>query len=461
MLALDDTIAAIATPPGQGGIAIVRVSGPAAARVGEGLLKSSSGAPPTLLPRHAVFCRAHSADGVVIDEVLAVYMPAPASYTREDVLEIQCHGGHASARAVLDAVLAQGADVRTAGPGEFTLRAFLRGRIDLVQAEAVADVINAETTGSLVIHEALLEGALSRTVVQWQERLREALMQIESYLDFAAEDDIPDFDTGFVQALLDEVADGMNDKIGSYAWGRTARDGLRVAIVGAPNVGKSSLLNRMAEEERAIVSATPGTTRDTIEVRINALGAPVHVIDTAGLRETVDEIEREGVDRARRAALGADLLLIVFDGGRELTSEELEETRKLAEIKEVLAIINKDDLGQIPRENLSGVSGVDIVTTCASEGRGITSLLEVIRDRAWAGESVTGSEPLTRLRHRETVENALASVERARTILGGTGYVDAAASELHLARGFLGELLGDGTPDEVLDGIFSEFCIGK
>ncbi|MEW6487752.1 MAG: tRNA modification GTPase, partial [Thermodesulfobacteriota bacterium] len=306
MRSLDDTIAAIATPAGEGGIAVVRVSGPRAAAVAAALLRRKDGSPPPLDPwsvRLAQVWLPGPPDGRgPLDEALVLWMPGPGSYTRDDVLEIQCHGGPAAARGVLDAVLACG--VRLADPGEFTLRAYLNGRLDLLQAEAVLDVVRARTEAALRIHEGLLGGRLSREVQGWQESLTGALALVEAYLDFPDED-VGELDRERVRIAVADLTGALEEKLATFAWGRTSRDGFGVALVGAPNTGKSSLLNRLLEEERAIVSPVPGTTRDTIEAWLNALGVSVRIFDTAGLRGPADSLEAEGVRGARAAGEGA------------------------------------------------------------------------------------------------------------------------------------------------------------
>ncbi len=458
---LDDTICAIATAAGPGGIAIVRLSGGRAGEVAGKLLRTTGGEPLELKPRYAALAHVSNPNdpkGSTIDEVLALWMPGPNSYTREDVLEIHCHGGRAAANAIMEVVMAEG--IRLAGPGEFTLRAFLRGRIDLVQAEAVADIIGAETGESLKVHEALLKGRLSTLTRDWQDELARVLMHLESYLDFDEEEDVGLPDWAELKSSLMSMSTKMREMLDTYAWGRTAREGYRIAIVGAPNVGKSSLLNRMADDDRAIVSPVAGTTRDTIEVRINALGAPVHIIDTAGLRVSGCEIEVEGVNRARQAAKSADLVLLVFDGSIKLSDEELAEATKAIEGNAHLAVINKVDKGLKSLSRIKANFGVPM-QLCAKTGEGVDELLLALRERAWSGSGPKCEEALTRLRHRETVEAAHNSVVCAIDTLEKTPYVEAAANELHLARGKLGELLGDGAVDEVLERIFSEFCIGK
>lgn len=454
---LDDTIAAIATPPGQGGIAIVRVSGPASLAVAESLLKSTDGALARLEPRRATLCVASTRAGERIDEVIAIFMPAPGSYTCEDVLEIQTHGGRIAGNLVLGEALTCGA--RLAEAGEFTLRAFLKGRIDLVQAEAVADVIGAVSTEAHRVHESLLGGALTREVAAWQEQLGWLLAHLETDLDFP-EDDLEPADHSRIADGIDAVLREMDAKLDSFAWGRVAREGFRVAIVGAPNVGKSSLLNRLAGEERAIVSPRPGTTRDTIEIAVNACGAPVCIVDTAGLRAAGDEIEGEGVERAKRAAADADLLLLVTDASRPPDSCETEELRALvACAPDVLLVANKCDLAA--KGSDLGLGGIPPVCVSAKTGEGIDSLLGAIRDRALSGAGRGGEGVLTRERHRAFVREARDDLASAAALLREGGATDVAAASLHSARQALRGLLGWGAPEDVLDRIFAEFCIGK
>lgn len=454
---IDDTIAAVATPPGQGGIAIVRISGPESLAIASRMLADTVGAPKLLSPRIATFCLAIDAERNPIDEVIAIAMPGPHSHTREDVVEIQSHGGRIAANLVLGRALALGA--RLAEPGEFTLRAFLRGRIDLVQAEAVADVVAAVSGEALKVHEELLGGALSAVVAGWQERLGGALAHLEAQLDFP-EDDLEEPDLGAIIGEVSAVAAEMEAKLASFAWGRVAREGFRVAVIGSPNVGKSSLLNALLGEERAITSPHPGTTRDTVEATLNAFGAPVHLVDTAGLRETEDEVEGMGVARARRAADTADLVVLVFDGSREMSCEEAAEAGTLAaEGRPHLLVVNKADL----RAGLSFPDAFESrpLFVSAKTGAGIDALLSAIRDMALSGAGGTHGGVLTRERHRAAVADALDALHNALELMAVANRADVAASELQRSRSSLRALLGWGTPEDVLDRIFSEFCIGK
>lgn len=451
---LGDTIAAIATAPGEGGVAIVRVSGPEAKKVGGTLLGGR-----TLEPRRAtVGWVRRPSDRQGIDEVLALWMPGPNSYTRQDVLELQCHGGQAAARAVLGLTLEAGA--RLAEPGEFTLRAYLGGRLDLVQAEAVLDTIRAQTEEVLAVQENLLAGALSDEVGRWQEALGEVLARLEASLDFP-EEELGDLDEREVCRVLGAVHRAMEAKLGTYAWGRVAREGFRVALVGSPNVGKSSLLNALAQGDHAIVSPVPGTTRDSIEVALNACGAPLRLVDTAGLRSEGDEVEQEGVRRARRMAAAADLVLFLCDGGRDLTEEEGHEAGRLASAGRVVGVVTKSDLGAAPEAELSALLGRPPLRVSAHRDEGLEELLRFLRDSAWGGGGPTGAGVLTRERHRQGVSGARAAVGRALAHLGDGVYGEVVAAEVQAARRELAELLGRGSSEDVLDRIFGEFCIGK
>ncbi len=454
------TIAAVATPPGEGAIAIVRVSGPGARGVARRVLRRADRTPLPLSPRSAVRAFAvHPRDGRTLDEVLVLWMPGPASYTREDVLEIQCHGGHAAARAVLGACLDSGA--RAARPGEFTLRAFLNGRLDLVQAEAVLDVIRARSEEALRVHEELLGGHLSREVSAWQEALTRPLTLLEAHLDFPDEEDVGELDPGAVIGPIEAVARQMEDKLSTYAWGRAVREGFTAALVGSPNTGKSSLLNRVLGEDRAIVTEAPGTTRDLVEGWTQAGGVPLRLVDTAGLRDPRDPAEQEGVRRARTAMEQAHCVLLVCDGSRPLTPDEALRARELRGRPGFVPVLNKVDLGRVPREDLARASGREPLEVSALTGEGVPGLLELLGRMAQDGLGPGAEAPLTRERHRALVAEALGCLREAVDVLRSGAYPEVAASQVHAARRCLAELLGWGAPEDVLEAIFSQFCIGK
>ena len=446
-----DTIAAIATPPGEGGIAIVRISGKKAGDIALALSGREC-----FEPRRASLVRVLAADGSVLDEALLIWMPAPSSYTTEDVLEIQTHGGRAAANAVLRRALALGA--RPAEPGEFTLRAYLNGRIDLLQAEAVSDIIMAAGDEALRVHESLLGGLLSREIDRWQHVLVEVLSTLEVLLDFP-EEELSTIDLGSLMTKLDVLRTSMEEKLETHLFGRSAREGYRIAILGAPNVGKSKLFNDLLDEERAIVSPHAGTTRDAIDARVNLAGVHVLLVDTAGLRSTSDSVESEGIARARKAAAGSDLVIYVFDASRELGLEELAELEVLNNSRiPLLPVVNKMDLAG---ESLPEAIPSDAFRVSALRGDGIDALAGEIKARALSGGGPERGCALTRERHRAKVEEACNHVREAVALLEGGIMLDAAASELQHAMTSLRELLGWGVPEDVLEKIFNEFCIGK
>jgi len=458
MLSQNDTIAAIATAPGEAGIAIVKISGPLSATIIESLCRLGDSA-SRLDPKSVKVVKVYSPEASrVIDEAVLLWMPGPASYTREDVAEIQCHGGRAAAACILDAALSLGA--RLAEPGEFTLRACLNGRIDLLQAEAVLDVINAATSESLQIHEEILRGKLSDEVRGWSRLVVRSLMYVEGNLDFSEEEDI-NFDFADALAPLNEAISAIKAKLHTFVWGSANRVGLAAVLTGAPNTGKSSLLNRFAGEERVIVSPIPGTTRDTVDVWVNADGVPVRFIDTAGIRQSGDSLEMEGVARARRAISSANVILFISDGGRLLTDEEVGEAVGLSGKCNVIPVINKIDLGLEPDDRLGDIFSSDPLRVSAVTGEGIEDLLSAIKVHAGGGAGLSSEAPLTRKRHKICLESALECLIRAKDLLEADGFPEVAASEMHAARSRLGELIGEGAPEDVLNAVFAEFCIGK
>lgn len=454
-----DTIAAIATAPGEGGVAIVKISGSSARAIVSSLCLDSQGQSSTLESKSINLVGVYTVETrALIDEAILLWMPGPASYTREDVAEIQCHGGRTAAASILAAVLTLGA--RLAEPGEFTLRAYLNGRVDLLQAEAVLDVINASTSKSLEVHEQILKGGLSAEVKRWSAMIVRSLMFVEAILDFSEEEDIQ-LDSAESLETLRETIGAIENKLQSYKWGNSNRDGLNVVLTGSPNTGKSSLLNRFAGEDRVIVSPIPGTTRDTVDVWVNANGVPVRFFDTAGIRDSGDAIEMEGVSRARRAISFANVVLFIVDGGRFLSNEESLEAVSLSKKYNVLPVINKIDLGDEPAGCLLNVFGVAPHRVSALTGEGINELLIAISAQAASSSSLGVQAPLTRIRHKECLESALNCLNRAKKILETNSYPEVAASEMHAARRLLGELVGEGAPEDVINAIFSEFCVGK
>jgi len=454
----DDTIAAIATPLGEGGLAVIRLSGPGALAIADQVFwpagKSSS--KPSDAATHTIHYGQVKHRGRVVDEVLVSVMRAPRTYTREHVVEITCHGGLLAAKSILDAVLEGGA--RGAEPGEFTQRAFLNGRLDLAQAEAVADLIHARTELALAAANAQLAGKLSQRINRLRDDLVNLLAHVEAHLDFPEEDLAPDTQ----EQLLARLEGGlvfMDELLHTAKEGQILRRGLRAAIVGRPNVGKSSLLNQLLGRDRAIVSPIAGTTRDTIEETANVRGLPVVFVDTAGLRESGDTLEREGIRRSHEATANAELVLHVLDASEPFTAEDAHYLRRF-EHKPRILVRNKIDLPA--RLDLPADLPGPAVEVCSLTGQGIEALKDAIKDRVWAGEIRSEMlEVMINSRHQDALRRAREAAVRARDALRTGVPLDLAASDLRLAMNAVGEIVGKTTTEDLLDSIFSQFCIGK
>ena len=455
---LDDTIAAIATPLGQGGLAVIRVSGGKALATVDALFTPASKSKTRLAKAktHTLHYGHIVRDGQRLDEVIVSVMKAPATFTREDVVEISCHGGIRSTKTVLDAVLDAGP--RLALPGEFTKRAFMHGRIDLAQAEAIADLIHARTDLALSAANEQLAGKLSQRINKLRDDLMHVLAHIEANIDFPDEDIEPDTLSGLVQRL--ENAGRLIDELLSTAnEGQLIRRGIRAAIIGRPNVGKSSLLNQLLGRERAIVSAVAGTTRDTISEEAQIRGIAVVFIDTAGLQESDDPIEREGIRRSRESLTQADLILHVIDASEALTSDD---QVYLADFdgKPRILVLNKSDLPN--RLDQTESKGSPIVSVSCLNGQGIEPLKESIRNLVWDGDITSEMlEVMINSRHQEALRRASDSLRTAlEQLLAGTP-LDLVALDLRIGTNAVGEIVGQTTTEDLLDSIFSTFCIGK
>ncbi len=453
----DDTIAAIATPLGEGGLAMVRLSGPAALAVAARAFApvGARSVKPTEAPTHTLHYGRFLRNGTVLDEVLVAVMRAPRTFTREDVVEITCHGGLLVAKLILDTVLEQGA--RLAQPGEFTQRAFLNGRIDLAQAEAVADLIHSRTELALRAAHEQLAGKLSQRINQLRDDLMQTLAHVEAYLDFPDEDIAPETMAQLV-ARLDQGVAFMDELLRTANEGRILRRGVRAAIVGRPNVGKSSLLNQLLGHERAIVSSVPGTTRDTIEETANVRGLPVVFVDTAGLRESGDEVELEGIRRSREALARAEFILHVLDGAQPFTSEDQAFLAEFAGKKRLL-VRNKCDLP--PQLDLPSDCR-PVLEVCCLTGRGIEGLKDAIKNLLWSGQIPAEALEVTiNSRHQDALNRArAAAVQGAEALRGGLG-LELVAVDLRIAANAVGEVVGMTATEDLLDAIFSQFCIGK
>jgi tRNA modification GTPase len=450
---MEDTIAAIATPLGEGGLAVIRISGPAAFAVAERCFQGST--PLSAVPSHTIHYGHAVRDGQTIDEVLLSVMHAPRTFTGEHVVEITCHGGILVSKTVLDLVLAKGA--RLAQPGEFTRRAFLNGRIDLAQAEAVADLIHSRTELALRAANEQLEGKLSKRINELRDQLMRTLAHLEAHIDFPDEDIAPDTRAQLVQRLQQAI-EFMDQLLLTANEGQILRRGIRAAIIGRPNAGKSSLLNQLLGHDRAIVSPIPGTTRDTIEETANIRGIPVIFIDTAGLREARDEIELEGIRRSRKSLEQAELILHVFDASEPLTTDEtlLDEFKD----KKRVLVCNKTDLPRrlaFPKPDPNPSVDVSCLT-----GHGIESLKDTIRDLVWSGEVRADMfETMINSRHQQALLRGRDAVSRAFHALSSDLTLELIAMDLRIGVSAVGEIVGKTSTEDLLDSIFSQFCIGK
>jgi tRNA modification GTPase len=462
-----DSIAAIATPLGEGGLAVVRVSGKDAFAIADKIFQPAgkNSQKPSAAPTHTIQFGKIVRDGGVIDEVLLSVLRAPRTFTREDTVEISCHGGLLPAKLVLDAALAAGA--RAAEPGEFTKRAFLNGRIDLAQAEAVADVIHSRTELALAAANEQLAGKLSRRINHLRDDLMHTLAHVEAHIDFPDEDIAPDTKDKLLQRLRDGIA-FMDELLATANEGQILRRGIRAAIVGRPNAGKSSLLNQLLGRDRAIVSHIPGTTRDTIEETANIRGIPVVFIDTAGLREARDEIEREGIRRSRESLAQAELILHVLDASEPLADADKNYFAEFAGKKRIL-VRNKTDLPvklELPAEftipdHASLVTAPVVDVSCAT-GEGIERLKEAITNLVWSGKIRAGQwQVAINSRHQDALSRARAAAQTAADALAANATLELVAMDLRIAANAVGEVVGKTATEDLLDAIFSTFCIGK
>jgi tRNA modification GTPase len=455
-----DTIAAIATPHGESGIGIVRISGPLSEKVATRLFRPKKKL-SRLKSHHLYYGEIIDPEyGKPLDEVLLTLMRKPKTYTREDVLEINCHGGYLVLRRVLEVVLGQG--VRLAEPGEFTKRAFLNGRIDLSQAEAVVDVIRAKTAESLKIANQQLKGDLSREIEGLREHVIGSLASIEALIDFPDEE--IDVDEDVIRGDLEKAQSKVGELVASYEGGKIYRDGVSVGIVGKTNVGKSSLLNVLLRENRAIVTPIPGTTRDVIEEAVNIQGIPIRLVDTAGIRRASNAIEREGVRLAKGKVAEADIVILVIDGSRSLDKYDWEIIDEVREKNKVVAV-NKTDLPiKTSAEEVQALlPNTRVVEISALRNWGIDALKESIYCRL-TGDGVgreAGEVVVANARHKRALEESLESLRRAKEGIEGGIPIELVALELRSCLDHLGEIRGETTTEEVLERIFSQFCIGK
>jgi len=455
MTAAFDTIVAPATPSGEGGVGIVRLSGPAAEPL---LRRFFQPTRKTLsLDSHRLYHGRIYHQDHLLDEVMVVLMRAPRTYTREDVAEVHCHGGSLVVRRLLDLFIESGA--RLARPGEFTLRAFLNGRIDLTEAEAVIDLIRARSDTAADIAARQMEGQLSRKLYNFREQIADLLALVEAFVDFP-EEEVGSLEQERLLRGGEKIVQEMDGLIATFEAGRVLRDGLGVLLLGRPNVGKSSLLNALLGEARAIVTEIPGTTRDTVEESLILNGLPLRLIDAAGVREPGDPVEAEGVKRAMAKVASADLVLLVVDGSKPQGEEDRLVLAAAAGAKSLL-VANKSDLAQVPLAN--DFISLPVVRVSARTGEGLEELKSLIAAPFLRGKSgdVADTIMLSDRRHREALVRARDSLEKFLAGLQELVSAEFLALELREGLDALGEITGETAPGQILERIFSRFCIGK
>ena len=455
-----DTIAAISTPPGEGAISIVRMSGEEAVSIaqkvfsGKDLTQAKS---HTINYGHIVDPKTHEE----IDEVMVSLMLAPKTFTREDVVEINCQGGIVATNRILQLLLINGA--RLAEPGEFTKRAFLHGRIDLTQAESVMDLIRAKTDRSMKIALNQLDGNLSHLIDSLRKDILDVLAQVEVNIDYPEYDDVEEMTTKLLKEKAIEIKQRIEQLLKTASQGKIMREGLATALVGRPNVGKSSLLNHLLHEDKAIVTDVAGTTRDVIEEYVNVSGVPLKLIDTAGIRETDDKVEKIGVERSKKAIEQSDLVLLVLNAAESLTKEDLELIR-LTNDKKRIIILNKTDLEEkLDRKELAKISeNAPVYATSILKNEGVEALEEAISKLFFNGiENSQSTVMVTNARHIALLKKAQNSLDSVLEGISSGMPVDLVQIDMTEAWNLLGEITGESYEDELLDQLFSQFCLGK
>jgi tRNA modification GTPase len=463
---LEDTIAAISTPMGQGGIGVVRLSGKQAVAIADKMFAAKSGAVPSSFKSFSVHYGnvRDLGNGEVIDEVLLTVMRAPKSYTKEDVIEISCHGGMASLKAIL--TLATGLGARLADPGEFTKRAFLNGRIDLTQAEAVLDVIQAKTDAFLKVSTHQLKGDLSTELEGIREQLMAIYVGIEAIVNFPEDGVSAESEAAQYASIQEQVCAAekrLEALLRSSAHGRILKEGIKTVICGKANVGKSSLLNALLKAPRAIVSDIAGTTRDTIEEAAQIKGIPLQLVDTAGILEPRDLIEEEAIRRSHEVIEGADLVLFVFDAGAKLTQED-ERLMRVVDGQNVLAVLNKSDLPQrIDEEHIKKrYDGSKVLKVSALKRIGIDELEGKIVENIWRDKRIdTQGILVSNLRHINALKDCRDNLAKAQELLRDQLSFEFVSEEIKIAVNYLDNITGRNIDEDLLDTIFARFCIGK
>ena len=459
-----DTISAIVTPPGEGGVGIVRMSGEESFAIADAMFRAKSGKKIEDI-RSSSVSYGHILDerGKIVDEALMIVMRTPNSYTREDVVELQCHGGPVVLRTILERTFSLGA--RPAQRGEFTKRAFLNGRIDLSEAQAVMEMVGAKTKASLRMASGRLSGKFSGKIVELRKKILELIAHLEATIDFP-EDEIDEVVLDDVHFRVVIIKESVDTILKTAHTGKILKDGLRTAIIGKPNVGKSSLLNALLLEERAIVTDIPGTTRDSIEAFVNVGGIPLVLTDTAGIREAKDEVEKIGIERARACAEAAALVLVVFDGSVPMTAED-EEILRIARERDAVFLINKsdrlEDYEEIYENTIrENVPEAAVLRISAMTGEGIEALERLVEERVYGGE-LRGDEAsfVNDAREADILRRASEYLSNAlKTIENGMS-ADFVSIDLRSAWETLGEITGETVGEDIIDEIFSKFCLGK
>ncbi|AOL99990.1 MULTISPECIES: tRNA uridine-5-carboxymethylaminomethyl(34) synthesis GTPase MnmE [Bacillus] len=458
-----DTIAAISTPMGEGAIAIVRLSGPEAIQIADRIYKGPKGKTLSSVESHTIHY-GHIVDRPsdrVVEEVMVSVLKAPRTFTREDVIEINCHGGIVTVNQVLQLALREGA--RLAEPGEFTKRAFLNGRIDLSQAEAVMDLIRAKTDRAMNVAMNQMEGRLSALVRRLRSEILETLAHVEVNIDYPEYDDVEEMTHQILVEKATAVKKEIETLLRTSEQGKILREGLSTVIIGRPNVGKSSLLNSLVHEAKAIVTDIPGTTRDVIEEYVNVRGVPLRLVDTAGIRETEDIVERIGVERSRQVLKEADLILLVLNYSEELSDEDVK-LFEAVEGMDVIVILNKTDLeAKIDTERVRELAnGRPVVTTSLLKEEGINDLEEAIQSLFYTGAIESGDLTyVSNTRHISILQQAKRAIEDALSGIEQDVPIDMVQIDLTRCWELLGEIIGDSVHESLIDQLFSQFCLGK
>ena len=455
-----DTIAAISTGLSEGGISIIRISGDKAVNIISNIFEGKNNRSiqdiKSYTMRYGHIISSETKE--IIDEVIVSFMKGPKSFSGEDTIEINCHGGLIPSNRILQEIVKQGA--RLAEPGEFTKRAFLNGRIDLSQAEAVIDIIRSKTDLSMKAAISQSEGKVSKEIQKLRHRLLEVIAHIEATVDFP-EDDLEEVTSIEAQERLKNILTDIEELINSADEGKILRDGLSSVIVGKPNVGKSSLLNALLSENRAIVTEIPGTTRDVIEEYINIDGIPIKIVDTAGIRETEDIVEKIGVEKTKEKIIDADLIILMLDSSNILTDEDREIIQYIKD-KKYIILLNKSDIGgNLKREELLHLDAANIIETSIKSGLGLDELRRFIKELFFKGDIKSKELFISNSRHKEALIRAKASISSSIAALGNTFAIDLASIDLKNAWNYLGEISGETLEEDIIDKIFKEFCIGK